>query len=231
MAGFPFKRDCKITCQRSGSRAAFCPAKNEHLSGCFLLPFTLQATGGSANYGIHQDTVGNRIGEQFARADNMTDRQAALQLLVDLPGQAREAPLARFYETWQKDPLVLDKWFTVQALSTRADTFDRVAALARHPDFTLANPNRVRALVGAFAMSNPVRFHAADGAGYAFVAEQIIALDALNPQVAARLARAFDRWRKFDAKRQAHARQALERIRDSGGLSKDTLEVVTKSLA
>jgi hypothetical protein len=107
----------------------------------------------------------------------MTDRQAALAILVDLPGDVREAPLARFYEVWRNDPLVLDKWFTVQAMSSRADTFDRVAALARHPDFTLANPNRARALIASFAIGNPVRFHAADGRPYAFLADVVLELD------------------------------------------------------
>src|SRR5262249_61429716 len=130
----------------------------------------------------------SRIALQFERADNMTDRQAALQILVDLPGEAREAPLARFYEEWRADPLVLDKWFAVQALSTREDTFDRVVLLARHPNFTLANPNRLRALVGSFAAGNPVRFHAADGRPYPFLAAVLPALDRRHPQVAARLA-------------------------------------------
>jgi len=101
----------------------------------------------------------------------------------------------------------------------------------QHPAFTLTNPNRVRSVVSSFCHGNQVRFHAADGSGYAFAAEQAIAIDALNPQVAARLARSFDRWRKFDAARQAHARAALERIRDTAGLSKDTFEVVTRALA
>jgi aminopeptidase N len=100
-----------------------------------------------------------------------------------------------------------------------------------HPAFDLKNPNKVRALISSFCHGNPVRFHAADGSGYAFCAQQVIALDALNPQVAARLARAFDRWRKFDANRQAHARAALERIRETPNLSRDTLEVVSRALA
>jgi aminopeptidase N len=144
--------------------------------------------------------VADRIEQQFARADNMTDRQAALQLLVDLPGEARDAPLAQFYEQWRHDPLVLDKWFTVQALSTRADTFERVAELARHPDFTLANPNRVRALVGSFAQGNPVRFHAADGRPYAFLGRR--RARARPPQSAGRRAARGDvrPWRRFPAR-------------------------------
>jgi len=167
---------------------------------------------------------------QFERADNMTDRQAALQILVDLPGDVREAPLARFYETWRGDPLVLDKWFSVQALSTRADTFDRVAALARHPDFTLANPNRLRALVASFATGNPVRFHAADGRPYAFLADVVLELDRRNPQLAARLAASFSPWRRFAPEHQAQMRAQLERIAATQPLSKDVFEIATRAL-
>jgi len=168
---------------------------------------------------------------QFDQADNMTDAMAAFSALANTDCPERSVTLERFYAKWSSEPLVLDKWFAVQATSRLPDTLAQVRKLLQHPAFDLKNPNRVRSVIGSFAHGNQVRFHAAGGAGYAFVAEQIIALDPLNPQVAARLARAFDRWRKFDAKRQGHARQALERIRDTGGLSKDTLEVVTKSLA
>ncbi len=168
--------------------------------------------------------------QQFERADNMTDRQAALQILVDLPGPAREAPLARFYEQWRGDPLVLDKWFTVQALSTRADTFDRVSELARHPDFTLANPNRLRALVGSFAAGNPMRFHAADGRPYAFLAEIILELDRRNPQIAARLAASFAPWRRFATAQQASMRAQLERIAAAKPISNDLYEIAARAL-
>ena len=112
----------------------------------------------------------------------------------------------------------------------RPDTLERVRALMAHPAFDIKVPNKVYALLFAFA-ANQVRFHAADGAGYAFLADQVLALDRLNPQVGARLARCFDRWRKFDAARQAHARAQLERIRDADGLSRDVAEIVTKALA
>jgi aminopeptidase N len=168
--------------------------------------------------------------EQFERADNMTDRQAALAILVDLPGDVREAPLARFYEVWRNDPLVLDKWFTVQAMSSRADTFDRVAALARHPDFTLANPNRARALIASFAIGNPVRFHAADGRPYAFLGDVVLELDARNPQLAARMAAGFGPWRRFAAPQQAQMRAQLERIAAHKPISKDVYEIATRSL-
>jgi aminopeptidase N len=168
---------------------------------------------------------------QFESADNMTDSMAALSALANVQCEERERALAGFYDRWKDEALVLDKWFGVQAASRLNDTLERVRGLAEHRDFDLRNPNRVRALIGTFAQGNPVRFHAADGGGYRFVAEHVVELDALNPQVAARLARAFDRWKRLDAGRQAHARAALERIRDHATLSKDVTEVVLRALA
>jgi len=168
---------------------------------------------------------------QFDTADNMTDSMAALSALVNTEGNAREGALRKFYDKWKDEPLVLDKWFAVRATSRLPDTLDTVKRLMLHPAFTLKNPNRARSLISSFCHGNQVRFHAADGSGYIFAADQIIAIDALNPQVAARLARSFDRWRKFDAARRLHSQGALERIRDTAGLSKDTFEVVTRALA
>jgi aminopeptidase N len=168
---------------------------------------------------------------QFDTADNMTDSMAALSALANTECSAREGALQKFYDRWKDEPLVLDKWFAVQATSRLPDTLGTVKRLMRHPAFTLKNPNRVRSVVSSFCLGNQVRFHAADGSGYAFAVDQITAIDPLNPQVAARLARSFDRWRKFDAARRAHAQSALERIRDTAGLSKDTFEVVTRALA
>ena len=139
--------------------------------------------------------------------------------------------LELFYAKWKNEPLVLDKWLSVQATSRLPDTLVRVGELLGHPAFDLTNPNKVRALIGAFCQGNHARFHAADGSGYRFAAEQIVALDPVNPQIAARLARAFDRWRKFDTGRQAHAREALTRIQALPALSRDTTEVVVKALA
>jgi aminopeptidase N len=166
---------------------------------------------------------------QFETADNMTDAIAALSALANTDCDERVTALEAFYERWKAEPLVVDKWLSVQATSRLPNTLAEVERLTRHEAFDLRNPNKVYALVRGFA-ANYVRFNAADGAGYAFLADQIIALDPLNPQVAARLARGFDRWRKFDDARQAHARSALERIGDTDGLSKDVLEVVTKAL-
>ena len=168
---------------------------------------------------------------QFDKADNMTDSMAALSALVNAEGSGRESALRKFYEKWKDEPLVLDKWFAVQASSRLPGTLSEVKRLMRHPAFTLANPNRVRSVVSSFCHGNQVRFHAADGSGYAYAADQIIAIDSLNPQVAARLARSFDRWRKFDHARREQAQAALERVRDTAGLSKDTFEVVTRALA
>lgn len=170
---------------------------------------------------------------QFEAADNMTDRQGGLMALANLSSEAanarRVAALDIFYQRYRDNSLVLDKWFQTQALSTRPDTLAAVQELAQHPDFTLANPNRARALVGAFAV-NQRAFHGADGGGYRFVADQLIALDKLNPQTAAKLVPPLGRWRRFDADRAAKMRAELERILAQPGLSKDMTEQVSKSL-
>ena len=168
--------------------------------------------------------------EQFRGADNMTDSMAALTWLAQLDCPEREKALEEFYARWKDEPLVVDKWLAVQAGSRLPDTLARAKRLLSHPAFDLKVPNKVYALIRTFS-ANHVRFHAADGGGYAFLADQIIALNALNPQVAARMARAIDRWKRFDERRQAKARAELERIRDADGLSKDVAEIVTKALA
>ena len=137
---------------------------------------------------------------QHDEADNMTDRQGALAALASSDSPERHGALAAFYERYRSDPLVLDKWFTVQALSTRDDTLDQVEALAAHPDFTLSNPNRMRSLVGAFA-ANQRAFHDPSGRGYRFLTDMILAVDRLNPQTAARLVPPLGRWRRFDPAR------------------------------
>jgi aminopeptidase N len=167
---------------------------------------------------------------QFDRADNMTDRQGALAILVSLETPERPAALDAFYERFRDDALVLDKWFALQAAAQRADTVDHVLRLASRPDFAITNPNRLRALAGTFG-ANHWAFHSRDGRGYAFLADMIIAADKLNPQVAARLVTPFGRWRRFEAGRSELMRQALERIAATPGLSKDVFEQVSKSLA
>ncbi|MBX9814609.1 MAG: aminopeptidase N [Proteobacteria bacterium SG_bin5] len=167
--------------------------------------------------------------DQFQHADNMTDRQGALATLAHGDSDLRVAALDIFYNRYSDNALVLDKWFSTQALSSRDDTVDAVIDLARHRDFTLANPNRARALVGAFGV-NQRAFHAADGRGYRFVADQLIALDRLNPQTAAKLLPPLGRWRRFTPDRAALMRAELERILAVPGLSRDSFEQASKSL-
>ncbi|HEY5723593.1 MAG TPA: aminopeptidase N [Allosphingosinicella sp.] len=166
---------------------------------------------------------------QFEDADNMTDRQGALGTLANSEAPERETALAAFYARYRDDALVLDKWFMAQALSTRDDTVEAVRTLARHPDFTLANPNRMRSLVGAFA-ANQRAFHDPSGKGYEFLADMILAVDKMNPQTAARLVPALGRWRRFGEDRAAAMRAQLERIVAMPGLSKDVFEQASKSL-
>jgi len=167
---------------------------------------------------------------QYERADNMTESFAALSLLANCDCPERKPALERFYEKWRDESLVVDKWLSVQATSRLPGTLTRVRELLSHPAFDIRVPNKVYALIRAFA-ANHVRFHAADGAGYAFLADQVLALDKLNPQVAARMARAFDRWKRVDPARQALAGAQLTRIRDAEGLSRDVAEIVSKALA
>ncbi|MDH0303769.1 aminopeptidase N [Pseudomonas sp. GD04091] len=170
--------------------------------------------------------------EQFEHCDNMTERLTALAVLVNSPFEAERATaLEAFAEHFKDNPLVMDQWFSVQAASTLPGGLARVQALMEHPAFTLKNPNKVRALVGAFAGQNLVNFHAADGSGYRFLADLVIELNALNPQIASRQLAPLTRWRKYDDKRQALMKGELERILASGALSSDVYEVVSKSLA
>jgi aminopeptidase N len=168
--------------------------------------------------------------KQLETADNMTDAFAALARLASCDGPERGPALEAFYAKWKDEPLVVDKWLAVQSSCRLPSALADTKRLMKHPAFSIRNPNKVYALIGAFS-GNQVRFHAADGSGYAFLADQVIALDAINPQVAARMARGFDRWRKFDAGRQAHARAALERIRGAKDASRGVLEIATRALA
>src|SRR3569623_1598102 len=167
---------------------------------------------------------------QLETATNMTDRIAALNALVNGNSTGREAARADFYREFEKEALVIDKWFMLQGMARTADAA-AVRALMKHPAFTLKNPNRARSLIFSFCNGNPAQFHAADGSGYVFWAEQVIALNAINPQVAARLVRSLDRWRKYSPALQEHMRRALQQVAGAGKLSKDVAEVVTKALA
>ena len=165
---------------------------------------------------------------QAAEAVTMTDPMAALQALNGTDCRERTVSLSAFHGRWQNAPLVLDKWFSLRAMSSLPDTLSEVEALLDHPKFDFGTPNRVRALIGAFATGNPVRFHAPNGAGYSFLANNIIKLDPVNPQVAARLVAPLTRWKKYDAARQRMMRECLERILRQPGMSPDVTELGTK---
>ncbi|KIF81125.1 aminopeptidase N [Noviherbaspirillum autotrophicum] len=167
---------------------------------------------------------------QYDQANNMTDRIAALSALVNSSAAGRDEALARFYAEFEQEALVIDKWFALQAMARTTDVA-KVRDLMAHTAFTLKNPNRARSLIFSFCNGNPAQFHAVDGSGYEFWADQVIALNAINPQVAARLARSLDRWRKYAPALQEKMQAALKRVAATKSLSKDVLEVVTKSLA
>ena len=167
---------------------------------------------------------------QYDAADNMTDRLAALANLINSDAPGRTEALTRFYRDFEGDALVIDKWFTLQA-TARGTDLAAVRALMQHPAFSMKNPNRARSLIFSFCNGNPAQFHVPDGSGYAFWSEQVIALDAMNPQVAARLARTLDRWPKYVPALQEKMRAALQRVSATPRLSNDVMEVVTKALA
>ncbi|MGZ8240447.1 MAG: aminopeptidase N [Methylobacter sp.] len=163
-------------------------------------------------------------------AKNMTDQIAALAVIVNNPHPAQQSSLDNFYRQWQAEALVIDKWFALQASSPMPDTFAKVLSLMKHPAFDLKNPNRVRALIGAFSQANPLHFHAANGQGYQFLADQIIALNFLNPQVASRMVNALTSWRRYDKARQELMTAQLKRIISTEAISRDVYEVASKSL-
>ena len=168
--------------------------------------------------------------QQFHHADNMTDQLAALSALNHRAGAERETALDAFYQRWQQEPLVVDKWLSLQASCALPNTLHTVQSLLHHPAFNLRNPNKVRALLGAFCHANPLHFHAGDGSGYRFLTAKVLELNAFNPQIAARLVAAFTTWRRYDAARQALLRQQLEQIRATPHLCPDVYEIVAKSL-
>jgi aminopeptidase N len=171
-----------------------------------------------------------RIWDAFETARNMTDEFAGFRILCAADPSLKQKSAARFYGRWSHDPLVLDKWFLAQAVSPLPGTPETVKDLADHPDFSLTNPNRVRALIYGFAMNNPVRFHESDGSGYALVTEKILALDRVNHQVAARLARCFIQWKKYDPARRALMKQSLESLAAAPHLSANVYEIVSRAL-
>jgi aminopeptidase N len=166
-----------------------------------------------------------------ARASNMTDLLASLSLLANHSGADRDAVIAETFDAWRNEALLVDKWFVLQAMSTRPEALDDVERLLVHPSFSLENPNRARSLIVALGMSNPLRFHDASGRGYQIVADAVMKLDAFNPQVAARVLTPLTRWRRQDAPRQALMTAQLRRILGREGVSKDAFEICTKALA
>lgn len=167
--------------------------------------------------------------QQFKQADNMTDQSTALRLLANKDCSERQEALADFYQQWQHEALVIDKWFTIQATSELPDTLVQVKQLLSHPDFNIKNPNRARSLISAFA-TNFSEFNRADGQGYQLLAEQVLRLDNLNPQIAARMVQPLTRWKRFDEKRQQLMQQQLARIMQAEQLSKDVYEIVVRGL-
>ncbi len=168
--------------------------------------------------------------QQYNEAENMTDTIAALGCLNNVEGDVRQQVFADFYQKWQENPLVLDKWFRLQALSFLPDTLERVKKLMEDPAFSLTNPNKVRSLIGSFSAANHYRFHNEDGAGYRFLADRIIDLNGINPQIASRLVAPLIIWRRYEPVRAELMQQQLHRIAAVEGLSKDVYEVVNKSL-
>jgi aminopeptidase N len=212
---------------RSVSRATPYVAEAEHFARRALQNIALSYLMLSGKPQVLDATI-----EQFDTSDNMTERLTALAVLVNSPfTEARDKALAVFAENFKDNALVMDQWFSVQAGSPLPGGLERVKALMQHPAFNIKNPNKVRALIGAFAGQNLINFHAADGSGYRFLADLVIELNGFNPQIASRQLAPLTRWRKYDSARQALMKAELERILASGNLSADVFEVVSKSLA
>jgi aminopeptidase N len=177
----------------------------------------------------HDESTLQLAHAQIDTADNMTDRIAALMCLVNTGIKTAQQPLKNFYLDFKNEALVVDKWFSLQAVAMATDV-TAVRKLMTHPAFSLKNPNRARSLIFSFCNGNPSQFHAADGSGYEFWAEQVIALNKLNPQVAARLVRTLDHWKRYQPALKKQMQAALQKVAAVKGLSKDVQEVVTKTL-
>lgn len=180
---------------------------------------------------LESDSSYQLANAQFTQAKTMTDQIAALGAIANTENPSKAECLDQFYQQWQKEALVIDKWFSLQASSTQPGTFEIVESLLQHAAFDLKNPNRVRALIGAFSQANPIHYHAKNGQGYQFLANQVIALNGLNPQVASRMVGALTQWRRFDEHRQGLMKQQLERIINTENISRDVFEIASKGLA
>lgn len=179
---------------------------------------------------IQDDGIYDTCLQQYRNAGNMTDAMAALAVLSKIDCPQREEALQHFHDRWQHDPLVMDKWFGLQATSSLPGTLQQVQTLMQHALFDIRNPNKVRALVGSFAMRNPLHFHAQDGSGYTFLTERVLELDAMNPQIASRMVRPLMNWRQYEPTRSAAMKAQLEQLKAHSGLSGDVYEIVSKSL-
>ena len=186
------------------------------------------ALGSLASRGKPEDVA--RAATHFAESRNLTDETAGLEILSEIDAPERVAALARFYERWKGDHLVIDNWFRCQAVSPLPGTLANVRRLTRHPLFSIKNPNKVRALIGAFATANPVNFNRPDGRGYDFVADRVLELDTFNPQIAARMLSTFRGWRMLEPVRRAAARATLQRVAKAKPLSNDVFEIVSRVL-
>lgn len=168
---------------------------------------------------------------QFDQSPTMTDRIAALNAIVNSNHPDKNEALDRFYQTWKEEDLVVCKWFTLQATCRRPGGLAAVQTLMQHPAFDIRTPNHVRSLIGAFTQSNPANFHTDEGDGYRFLADQVIELNGINPQIASRMLTALTAWRRFDPSRQLLMQGALERVAHTPNLSSDVYEVASKALA
>jgi len=181
-------------------------------------------------YLAETDAGDSLVAAQLESSDNMTDTLAAIKCLVLMDSPMAETALAEFETKWKADALVMDKWFIMQAIKPGPTTVNKVKELMQHPAFSIQNPNKVRSLIGVFSMLNPTGFHTADGSGYTFHADRVIELDGLNPQIAARMATAFNRWKRYDEGRKMLMKTQLQRIAAVKNLSGDVSEIVNNAL-
>jgi aminopeptidase N len=179
---------------------------------------------------INDDAIHQLCYQQFKDATNMTDNLAAFVVLLDIDCPQRQQAIDAFEQRWKSNTQVMDKWFMMQATASLPNTLDSVKKLMQHDLFDMKNPNKVRAVIGAFASSNPVNFHQADGSGYRFITKQVLTIDRFNPQIAARLVRTLINGHQYNPARTTLMRQALEQIKAQQGLSADVFEIVSKSL-
>ena len=179
---------------------------------------------------LQEDATINACLQQIDKANSMTEALSGLTILSHNDNASRQQALDSFYDKWKHDAQVVEKWLAIQAAADLPDILDRVKTLMSHEAFTLTNPNKVRSLIGRFCAGNIAHFHAADGSGYAFLAEQVLALDSMNPQIAARLVQSMSRWRRYDEKRQELMKNQLNRILAKNDLSKDVYEIASRSL-